>query len=119
MRRVKANAKPLDTSGKLSGVTSIEAREGQLVNLAMDVAEQRMRDNTASSQEVVHFLRLGSLREKYEREKLENENALLKAKVNALESQTQMIELYSKAIEAMRRYNGVNKEEEENEDDIY
>lgn len=119
MRRSKTNVKPLDTSGKLSGVTSIEAREGQLINMAMDVAEQRMRDNTASSQEIVHFLRLGSLRERYEREKLENENALLKAKVNALESQSQMIELYSKAIEAMRRYNGVGNDEESNEDEQY
>lgn len=119
MRRSKTNTKPLDTSGKLSGVISIEAREGQLINMAMDVAEQRMRDNTASSQEIVHFLRLGSIRERYEREKLENENALLKAKVNALESQSQMIELYSKAIEAMRRYNGVSNDEETDEDEQY
>jgi len=119
MRRVKSNVKPLDTSGKQSGVVSVEAREGQLINMAMDVVEQRMRDNTASSQEVVHFLRLGSLRERYEREKLENENALLKAKVEALQSQSQMIELYSKAIEAMRRYNGVSDEEENNDEGEY
>lgn len=118
MKKVKTQAESPKTLPKIKSATSPEGREAQLISLAMDVAEERLRNGTATSQEVVHFLRLGSLRERYEREKLENENILLKAKTEALESQARIEELYSKAIEAMRRYNGTQDSGvEEDEDD--
>jgi len=83
-----------------------EGQENHLISLANDLVEQRLRDGTASSQEVTHFLKLGSTMAIYEREKLENENKLLRAKTEALESQKQIEELYTNAITAMRRYAG-------------
>ena len=83
-----------------------EARENQLIFLATDLAEKQLREGTASSQVITHYLKLGSTRERLERERLESENKLLKAKTENLESQKNMEETYMKAIEAMKRYSG-------------
>ena len=84
-----------------------EGRENQLIALAMDLAEQKLRDGTASAQEVTHFLKLASSKEKLEREKLSLENKLIEAKTEALQSQKNIEELYSNAIKAMQTYSGV------------
>lgn len=83
-----------------------EARENQLISLAVDLAERQLREGTASSQVITHYLKLGSMREQLERERLEEENKLLKAKTKALEDQGEYKELVAKAIEAMRNYSG-------------
>lgn len=90
-----------------------EARENQLISLAVDLAEQQLRDGTASSQVITHYLKLGSTKEKLEKEKLEEENKLLRAKTEALQSQKVIEELYSEAINAMREYAGGSSEEDE------
>lgn len=87
--------------------TTPESREHQLVSLATDVAEQQMRDGTASAQVVSYYLKLGSTREKLEQERLRNENKLLVAKVESLESNVRMEELYADAIKAMTSYAGL------------
>lgn len=84
-----------------------EARENQLIALAVDLAEQQLRDGTASSQVISHFLKLGSTRAELEKEKLRSENELSRAKAEALRSQERQDEMFQKAIEAMRRYQGV------------
>ena len=83
-----------------------ENRESQLIALAFDQAEKELRDGTASSQVVTYFLKLGSEKEKREREKLENENLLLKAKVESIESAQTSEQLYRDAIDAMKVYSG-------------
>ena len=83
-----------------------EGQENHLISLAYGLAEQRLRDGSASSQEVTHFLKLGSRKETLEREKLEEENKLLRAKTESLQSQKHGEELFAEAIKAMRRYNG-------------
>lgn len=85
-----------------------EAREKQLINLATELAEQQLLDGTASSQVITHYLKLGSTREKLEREKIKQENELLKAKVDAIEATKRSEELYQKALDAMRTYSGQN-----------
>lgn len=92
-----------------------EAREGQMVALAINLAEEQLRNGTASSQVITHFLKLGSTREKLERERLERENELLKAKAKALESQEKTEQLYREAIEAMKRYSGFGGDEYDEE----
>ena len=83
-----------------------EGQENHLISLANSLAERRLLDGTATSQEVCHFLKLGSSKERLEREKLEEENKLLKAKTEALKSQKRVEEMYDDAIKAMRRYSG-------------
>lgn len=89
---------------------SAEARENQVINAAMNLAEQQILEGTASSQVITYFLKLGSQREreKLEKEKLEAENTLLKAKADALQSQAKMEELYHEAIKAFSQYHGDN-----------
>lgn len=83
-----------------------EARENQLISLAVDLAEQQLREGTASSQVITHYLKLGSMREKLEREKLQKENALLEAKKKSVESNEEIKVLYKDALDAMRLYSG-------------
>lgn len=83
-----------------------DARENQMINLAVDLAEKQLEEGTASSQVITHFLKLGSSKERLEREKLEEENKLLRAKTESLQSQKRVEELYAEALTAMRRYNG-------------
>lgn len=84
-----------------------------MIALAYDLVEERMLKGTATSQEVTHFLKLGSSREKLEKERLKEENKLLAAKVEQIASQGRMEELYQGAIEAMSTYKGNVVEEEE------
>jgi hypothetical protein len=86
--------------------TTPEARENQLVSAAIDLAEKQIRAGKASSQVLTHFLKLASSREKLEQARLQNENALLKAKVENLASAARVEELYEAAIKAMRAYSG-------------
>ena len=57
-----------------------EARENQLVSLAMDLVEQRLLDGTASSQETTSILKMGTAKARLELEKLQVENELNRAK---------------------------------------
>ena len=86
--------------------TTPEARENQLISMAVDLAERQIMEGTASSQVITHFLKLGSMREKMEREKLAEENKLLNARTEAIQSAKKVEELYAKAIDAMRAYSG-------------
>lgn len=83
-----------------------EGRELQMISLAMDLVEQRLRDGTASSQETTHFLKLGSTKNQLETEKLRQETELLKAKQASLESSARMEKLYEAAMKAMKTYSG-------------
>lgn len=107
-------AKPTNTEPrKIRPALSPEARENQMIALAVDLVEQRLLDGTASSQETTHFLKLGSTKNRLEMEKLQEENRLLKAKTEALQSAKRVEELYSEAIKAMRRYSGQGSDDDE------
>jgi hypothetical protein len=97
--------------------TSPEGRENQIVNLTMDLAERQIREGTASSQVMTHFLKLASPRERLEREKLAAENEVLRAKVEQLQSARNVEQLYSEALNAMRQYSGQDPIDDEGYDD--
>lgn len=100
---------------KIRPALTPEARENQLIALAVDLVEQRLLDGTASSQETTHFLKLGSMKNRLEMEKLQEENRLLKAKTEVLQSSKRVEELYSEAIKAMRRYSGQRDDDYDDE----
>ena len=83
-----------------------EARENQLISLAIDLVEQRLIDGTASSQETTHFLKLASTKAKIEKEILLEQKKLIAAKTESLESSKEMKSLYEEALNAMKRYSG-------------
>lgn len=92
---------------------SPEARESQLISLATDLAEQQLMDGTASSQVITHFLKLGSTRERLEKERLTEENELLKAKTKALADSSDSAEKYEEVLAAFRRYSGYSGDDED------
>lgn len=93
-------------SKKMRPALTPEARENQMIFLATELAEQQLRDGTASSQVITHFLKLGSSKEKLEHEILEEQKKLISAKTEMLESSKRIEELYANAINAMREYGG-------------
>ena len=95
-----------------------ESREDQLVALAINLAEKQLLEGTASAQVISHFLKIGSTKERIEKEILEEQKDLIKAKTEALKSEKRVEELYEEALNAMRRYSGqmVDEEREEEED---
>lgn len=92
---------------------SQEAKENRLIGLAMDLVEQRLIDGTATSQEVCHFLKLGSIRERKEMEILEKKKDLIEAKTENYQTAKHIEELYTEAINAMRKYSGHYEDIEE------
>lgn len=92
---------------------STEAREQQMIALAVDLAEKQLVEGTASSQVITHFLKQATAKAELEKEKLKQENELLKAKKEALQSEKRREELFEKAINAMKRYSGHGDEDDE------
>lgn len=103
---------------KFPPAESQEARENQLIAMASDLAATQLLNGTASSQVITHFLKLGTVKATLENEKLMNENELLKAKVETLQSQQRSEELYQQALEAMRTYSGMGNVEVDIEDEV-
>lgn len=101
-----AKVKSSDSTRTRRPAITPEARENQMIALAVDLAEKQLQEGTASSQVITHYLKLGSMREKLERERLEEENKLLRAKTKAIEDQKEMKEIYLDALKAMQRYSG-------------
>ncbi len=96
--------------------TTPEGRENQMISLAMDLAEKRMRAGTASAQEVTHFLKLGSLNTRVERDILEKQKELITAKTESIRAAKRVDELYADAIAAMRTYSGDHGDRGDDED---
>ena len=107
-----ARGKDSSSSKSMRPALTPEARENQLISLAVDLAEKQLIEGTASSQVITHYLKLGSTKEKIEREILEQQKELISAKTENLKSARRIEALYDDAIKAMRRYSGNGDEDE-------
>ena len=108
-KNVKESSEPIK---KIRPALTPEARENQLISLAVDLAERQLLEGTASSQVITHYLKLGSTKERLEKEKLIEENKLLRAKTENLQSMKRVEELYTEALNAMRNYAGQGEADE-------
>ena len=102
-----------DKSRRRPPAKTIEARENQLIALAVDLAEQQLMNGKASSQVITHYLKLGSTKERLEKEILEKQKDLLQAKTDSIQSAKKVEELYKNALDAMRSYSGQEVLEDE------
>ena len=107
-----ANSKPTRKA------TTPEGRENQLASLAFDLAEQQLRDGTASSQVITHFLKCVTTKTQLEKEKLRYENELLQTKRESMEREARSDEMYEKALKAMKTYSGQG-DDDDYEDEYY
>ncbi len=112
----KSTGSDKDKRSNRPPATTPEGREQQLIALAMEATEKRIRNGTATAQELVHFLKAGSPTAKLERQILEKQRELITAKTEAIESQKRVEELYSNALAAMRSYSGSSEGEKDYED---
>jgi hypothetical protein len=101
-----------DSKPRRPPATTPEGRENQLIVLATDLAEKQLSEGTASAQVVTHYLKLGSTRERLEQDRIEQENELLRAKVEAMASVKRLEDLYETALNAMRSYSGATLDPE-------
>lgn len=85
---------------------SPEAKENQMIALAMDLVEQRLRDGTASSQETTHFLKLATTKYQLEVEGIRADNKLKDAKTEEIHERKATKVMFEEAIKAMRTYSG-------------
>lgn len=118
MSRISSKVFLDDTDHSISKRPSLtpDAKENQMIALAMDLAEKQLRDGTASSQVVAHFLKLGSSKERLEQQILEKQTELLAAKTESLKSSKQIEKLYNDAMKAMKVYSGSEEPENESEE---
>lgn len=98
---------------KIRPALTPEARESQLISLAYDLVEERLLDGTATSQETTYFLKLASSKTRLENEKLMEENKLLRAKTEAVQSEKKNEEFYEKVLAALKKYNGQSQQDDE------
>ena len=104
MRPTKEVAK--ESPRRRPPATTPEARENQMAAMAYDLAERQLREGTASSQVITHFLKTVSAKERVEKEILEQKRELIKAQTEALKSAKKVEELYVNALNAMKSYTG-------------
>lgn len=108
MRKTRSE-RPIEVIQKrrrLKAGETIEEQENQIIAMAYNLVKRRIEKGTATSQEVIHFLKTGSVLGRLEIVKSEQENLLLQAKTDALKSQKKVEELYANAMTAFRTYNG-------------
>ena len=104
MPKVKTSTS--NSNKRIRPALSPEARENQLIALAVDLVEQRLIDGTASAQETTHFLKLATTKARLEKEILEKQKDLMTAKTEQIRSEQHKEELYEEVINALRKYNG-------------
>lgn len=111
-RKTVNNNSDTSTSESRRPALTPEARENNMINLAVNLAEKQLREGTASSQVITHYLKLASTREKLEQEKLELEKELLKVKRESIKAATNSQETYDNALRAFSTYSGKSDDEE-------
>lgn len=111
----KASERTAKPTRKFPPARTPEERENQMIALAVDLAEKQLAEGTASSQVITHFLKLGSSKEKLEKDILEKQKELITAKTENLQSVKRMEGLWEEAISALRDYRGEKNDVEDEE----
>lgn len=111
MGKAKLESPKRTSTGSRPDLT-VESRENRMISLAIDLAEQQLRDGTASSQVITHYLKLGSTKERLEKEIMERQRDLITAKTDAINSTRSGEEKYNQVVEALRRYSGLGGSDE-------
>lgn len=112
MARVR-KTEPSRSLPKVRPALTPESRENQMISYAVDLAEKQLREGTASSQIITHYLKLATEKEQLEKEKLRHEIANIEAKTKALASDEERKAMYADAIKAMQRYSGYGDQDED------
>lgn len=102
----RKKAESITSMERLPPVATVEARENQVIALAYELAEKQLREGTASSQVIAHFLKMGSEKDRLERQILTEQAKLVQAKTKAIDNAEETKKLFQEAMDAMRIYQG-------------
>jgi hypothetical protein len=102
-----------ETIKKSRPAKSPEARENQMIALAVNLAEKQLRDGSASSQVISHYIKLATTEHKLNKDILASKKLLMDAKTESIQSAKRVEELYEQAIVAMKDYQGQGDEDDE------
>ena len=83
-----------------------------MISMSIDAAKQMFIEGKAPTSIVLHYLKLATSRERLERDMLQKEIELKDAKIQALESQARVEQLYAEAMKAMRQYSGYDEDDD-------
>lgn len=95
-----------------------EGRINQLISLAVDAAEERLKNGTASSQIITTLLNLGTEKTQLEMEKLRTDVKVGTAKVQQIKTEEEIAKKYDAAIKAMNSYRSDDYNTEDYMEDI-
>lgn len=84
--------------------SSVEEREDQLIAKVYDYVEEQIDAGTVSNQVLIHFLRMGSSKEKLEQRLDEKELELKEAKTAMIRSAETQTQMYNDALRAFTSY---------------
>ena len=113
MAKTSRDSNSSGSSRKMRSALSPEARENQLISLAVDLAEKQLREGTASSQVISHFLKQSTVKAQLELERMRYENEMIQAKTENLKAMKNQEELLDKALKAFRGYSGQGDTDED------
>ena len=105
MPRTSAS-KSTGSTRRIRPASNPDAREKQLISLAIDLVEKRLLDGSATSQETTHFLKLASSESRYKKALMQQDIELKKAKAEAIKAAENSDKRYLEALNAMRTYSG-------------
>lgn len=114
-RHFKEPKQPEPKKPRPRRATTPEGREQQLVALAVDVAEEMMRNGNAPAQIVTHYLKIGSTREKIELELKREEIEVAKMRRETMAAAARIESVYAEALSAMREYQGAPTDNHQDE----
>lgn len=96
-----------------------EGHQNYMISLAMSCAEKQMKEGSASSAVICHYLKLASKKEDIELEKAKAELELMRAKTKQIESQEASDRMYAEALRSLGLYKGERLEgDDDDEEDI-
>lgn len=97
---------------------TVEGRENQLINLAVNLAEEKLKNGTASSQIICTLLNLATTKARLELEKIRSDVQVAEARVKQIQDQETSKDLYAQALQAFRSYQGASMEEDYEDEDF-
>lgn len=118
MRKARNKADPI-VKRRSRKALSPEAEENRLIALAYDRVEERMLNGEATAQELVHFLKLGTMKARLEMQELEAKIKLDEAKVKSLEASQKTEEQMQAVLDAIKLYGGYGGQQEYTDDEYY
>ncbi len=96
-----------------------EERESQLVAKSLNLIERQIDEGSISSTVLAIYAKAGTERDKLEKDRLRNENAVLIKKLETMEAAIDVKNLMEDALSVFRGYSGDTSGQDDDDDDSY